>query len=107
MFHQFLQMFPSYRTLYLSRNRVLINVVVRKRILATEKEKPIEDIRFDSYADYFVLNWKKGIIRFSFGQAVYKPPRIYANIHMSPPDLEAFYKMISENLPLIRKAQET
>ncbi len=75
--------------------------------MATEKEKPIEDIRFDSYADYFIVNWKKGMIRLSFGQAVYKPPRIYANIHMSLPDLEAFYKLISESLPLIRKAQET
>lgn len=75
--------------------------------MATEKEIPIEDIRFDSYADYFVLNWKRGIVRLSFGQAVYKPPRIYANIHMSLADLEAFHKLISENLPLIRKAQET
>lgn len=75
--------------------------------MATEKENPIEDTRFDSYADYFGLNWKKGMIRLSFGQSVYKPPRIYVNIHMSPLDLEALHKLISDNLPLIRKAQET
>ena len=73
--------------------------------MATE-EKPIEDIRFDSYADFFALNWKKGMIRLSFGQAVYKPPRVYVNIHMSPRDLEVLYKLISDNLPRIRKAQE-
>lgn len=77
------------------------------KILATEKEKPIEDIRFDSYADCFRLNWKEGIVRLSFGQAVYKPPRMYVNIYMSPPDLEILYKLISDSLPRIRKAQET
>jgi len=75
--------------------------------LATEKETPIEDIRFDSYADYFSINWKKGMVRLSFGQSVYKPPRMYVNIHMSPRDLEALHKLISDSLPQIRKAQET
>jgi hypothetical protein len=76
------------------------------KILAAEEEKPTEDIRFDSYVDYFGINWRKGIIRLSFGQAVYKPPRTYVNIYVSPSDLEAFYELISKNLPLIRKAQE-
>jgi hypothetical protein len=73
----------------------------------TEQEQPIEDIKYDSYADYFMLGWKKGIIRLSLGQAVRKPPRIYANIYLSLADLEALQKLISDNLPAIRKVHET
>lgn len=71
-----------------------------------EKEQPIEDIKYDSYADLFRIDWKKGIIRLSFGQAVHKPPRMYVNIYMSLPDLEGLQKMISESLPVIRETHE-
>jgi hypothetical protein len=72
-----------------------------------EEEQPTEDIKYDSYADVFTINWKKGIIRLSFGQGVTKPPRMHVHIYMALPDLEALEKMLSESLPVIRKAQET
>jgi hypothetical protein len=72
-----------------------------------EEEQPIEDIRYDSYADVFTINWKKGIIRLSFGQGVHKPPRMHVHIYMSLPDLEALQRMLSDSLPAIRKVHET
>lgn len=65
-----------------------------------KEEKPnwTEEIEYEKFCDYFVVNYRKGMFAIDFGQAIFEPAKTFARIWIDPKNIKVLSEALQENI---------